>query len=182
MSLDERAAASGHDLDSIDFAKSMDAADELHKFRSEFHKPLHSDGTEQVYLTGNSLGLQPKSTAAAVTAELQKWAAIGVGGHFTGDLPWAQCEEKLPELLGEVVGAEDAELEVAAMNTLTVNLHMLMAAFYRPSGERSTTATAGVVLGLLWTLGGWLQTAGLGIDLEQEGQRRARRGRQVAAT
>ena len=100
--------------------------------------PLHSDGTEQVYLTGNSLGLQPKSTAAAVTAELQKWAAIGVGGHFTGDLPWAQCEEKLPELLGEVVGAEDAELEVAAMNTLTVNLHMLMAAFYRPSGERST--------------------------------------------
>ena len=138
MSLDERAAAAGHDLDSVAFAKSMDAADELHKFRSEFHMPLHSDGSEQVYLTGNSLGLQPKSTAAAVTAELQKWAAIGVGGHFTGDLPWAQCEEKLPELLGEVVGAEDAELEVAAMNTLTVNLHMLMAAFYRPSGERST--------------------------------------------
>ena len=136
MSLDERAAASGHDLDSVAFAKSMDAADELQKFRSDFHMPLHSDGSEQVYLTGNSLGLQPKSTAAAVTAELQKWAAIGVGGHFTGDLPWAQCEEKLPELLGEVVGAEDAELEVAAMNTLTVNLHMLMAAFYRPSGER----------------------------------------------
>ena len=85
MSLTERAAASGHDLDSIEFAKSMDAADELQKFRSEFHMPLHSDGTEQVYLTGNSLGLQPKSTSAAVRAELQKWAAIGVGAHHLAE-------------------------------------------------------------------------------------------------
>ena len=111
MSIDEAVAATGHPLDSVECARALDAADELRNMRDEFHMPLHADGTEQVYLTGNSLGLQPKSTAAAVTAELQKWAAIGVGGHFTGDLPWAQCEEKLPELLGEVVGAEERERE-----------------------------------------------------------------------
>ena len=69
---------------------------------------------------------------------IQKWAAVGVKGHFQGELPWGQCEDVLPPLLQEVVGAADPpELEVAGSNSLTVNLHMLMAAFYRPTPTRN---------------------------------------------
>eukprot|EP00965_Chrysotila_dentata_P205293 6182871-Pleurochrysis_carterae.AAC.1 len=132
------AAVAGIDsVDSEEFAALMDLTDPLRRFRREFALPMHSDGTEQVYLTGHSLGLMPLSTFTGVLAELAKWAAKGVGGHFTGELPWAQCEEKLTDLMAEVVGAKDPALEVAAMNSLTVNLHMLMAAFYRPTKGRA---------------------------------------------
>jgi kynureninase len=121
------------------FALALDAADPLSAMRRQFHIPKAKDDatTDTVYLTGHSLGLQPVSTAAAVQAELDKWAARGVAGHFEGDLPWASCEEKLVDLLGELVGARHPQLEVAGMNSLTVNLHFLMAAFYRPVAGRA---------------------------------------------
>lgn len=121
------------------FALALDAADPLSAMRHQFHIPKARDdaATDSVYLTGHSLGLQPVSTAAAVQAELDKWAARGVAGHFEGDLPWASCEEKLVDLLGELVGARNPQLEVAGMNSLTVNLHFLMAAFYRPVAGRA---------------------------------------------
>jgi kynureninase len=130
------AKATGHAVDSAEFAAWLDESDPLRTSREKFHIPEHQPGQEQIYLCGNSLGPVPRATAAAVQAELQKWAMGGVSGHFTGELPWATCEEVLPALMAEVVGAEDAKLEVAAMNSLTVNLHMLMAAFYRPSAGR----------------------------------------------
>jgi len=120
------------------FARALDAAEPLGATRREFHIPTAgAQATEAVYLTGHSLGLQPTSTAAAVKVELDKWAARGVAGHFEGALPWASCEEAVVELLGELVGAKNAKLEVAAMNSLTVNLHFLMAAFYRPTATRA---------------------------------------------
>ena len=118
-------------------ALALDKADPLGTVRSEFHIPKAADGSETVYLTGHSLGLQPVSTAGAVKSELDKWATRGVAGHFEGDLPWASCEEKVVDLLGELVGAKTPKVEVAAMNSLTVNLHMLMAAFYRPVAGRA---------------------------------------------
>ena len=130
------AKATGHAVDSAEFAAWLDESDPLRTSREKFHIPEHQPGQEQIYLCGNSLGPVPRATAGAVQAELQKWAMGGVSGHFTGELPWATCEEVLPALMADVVGAEDAKLEVAAMNSLTVNLHMLMASFYRPSAGR----------------------------------------------
>ena len=126
----------GHALDSAEFAAAVDAADPLRAIRGDFHIPAHADA-EMAYFAGNSLGLVPKSTAIAVNAELDKWGARGVCGHFEGALPWATCEEVLPPLYAGLVGAKDAALEVGAMNSLTINLHLLMAAFYRPTDGRA---------------------------------------------
>jgi kynureninase len=115
-------------------AIALDAADPLLGFRSEFHIP-QLDGREQLYFCGNSLGLQPKSTAAAVISELEDWAAYGVEAHFRGRNPWMPYHHLLSAPLAEVVGAEPSE--VVAMNSLTVNLHLLMASFYRPEAGRS---------------------------------------------
>lgn len=130
------ANAAGLALDSAEFATVLDTADPLRSFRREFHIPPHR-GAEQAYMAGNSLGLQPRATAIEVKEELDKWAARGVMGHFEGSLPWATCEDALPPLLGELVGAKDVRLELGAMNSLTVNLHFLMAAFYRPTAGRA---------------------------------------------
>jgi kynureninase len=116
----------------------MDAATVTH--RGDFHiPPDEATGGEQAYFAGNSLGLQPKGTAAVVKAELAKWAGRGVMGHFEGLLPWATCEDALAAPLAEIIGVppELASLEVGAMNSLTVNLHLLMCAFYRPSEGRA---------------------------------------------
>ena len=117
----------------------FDAAEPLRHMRGDFHIPLCDDGSgvQQAYLAGNSLGLLPKSTEAGVKGELDKWAARGVMGHFEGALPWATCEDASPPLVAELVGPKHPALEVGAMNSLTVNLHMLMAAFYRPSDGRA---------------------------------------------
>jgi len=136
-SLDELVVAAGKSLDSVAFTAAMDAAEPLHALRDDFHIPMHQPDEQQAYFAGNSLGLQPRSTATTVGEEMDKWAARGVCGHFEGRLPWARCEEALPELFADMVGAKDAQLEVGAMNSLTVNLHMLMAAFYRPSEGRA---------------------------------------------
>ena len=128
-------AASQLDLavDSAAFAAALDETDPLRPHRAKFHIP----STTPTYLCGNSLGLMPRATSEAVGDELRKWAASGVEGHFTGALPWATCEEVLPALMADAVGARDATLEVAAMNSLTVNIHLLMAAFYRPTPGRA---------------------------------------------
>lgn len=96
-----------------------------------------ADGTDALYFCGNSLGLMPKATASLVEGELKKWSEVGVKGHFEGAIPWATCEELLPELFKDIVGADDPKLEICVSNALTVNLHMLMAAFYRPTAKRS---------------------------------------------
>ena len=130
--------AAGCELTSAEFAAVMDAATVTH--RGDFHiPPDEATGGEQAYFAGNSLGLQPKGTAAVVKAELAKWAGRGVMGHFEGLLPWATCEDVLAAPLAEIIGVppELAALEVGAMNSLTVNLHLLMCAFYRPTEGRA---------------------------------------------
>ena len=125
-------AGTSPELDLAEIAAALDAADPLVSLRGQFHIP-----PGEAYFAGNSLGLEPKGTSTLVRTELDKWAGRGVMGHFEGELPWATCEDALPRLLAPLVGADDAELEVGAMNSLTVNLHLLMAAFYRPSAGRA---------------------------------------------
>ena len=134
--LDQLATMVDLPLDSAAFAAALDDAHPL-SHRNAFHVPAHDAGNEQAYMAGNSLGLMPKRLAGEVGAEMDKWAARGVMGHFEGALPWATCEEALPPLLADLVGAKDPALEIGAMNSLTVNLHLLMAAFYRPSEGRA---------------------------------------------
>lgn len=115
------------------FAQQQDAADPLSGFRSRFHIPQHN-GQDTVYFTGNSLGLQPKATRDYIGQELDDWARLGVEGHFQATHPWLHYHELFPALLAPVVGA--LPHEVVAMNQLTVNLHLLMATFYRPTKQR----------------------------------------------
>jgi kynureninase len=114
-------------------ALALDAADPLRPFRAEFHIPRHRDA-EQVYFVGNSLGLQPRSARAHVVEVLDKWADQAVEGHFTGDTAWMDYHALVREPLARLVGARP--LEVVAMNTLTVNLHLMLASFYRPTAQR----------------------------------------------
>ena len=115
-------------------AEALDADDPLSGFRARFHIPRHHDGTEQVYLVGNSLGLQPLATRDHVDRELERWATLGVAGHFTGELAWEPYHELLTDPMAAIVGGL-AE-EVVVMNSLTVNLHLLMVSFYRPTAQR----------------------------------------------
>ena len=118
----------------LSFARAMDREDELSKYRNRFHLPLKEDGTPYVYLCGNSLGLQPKDTNAALQQELEDWKNYGVEGHFHAKNPWMPYHKFLTEAMAEVVGAKPSE--VVVMNTLTVNLHLMMVSFYRPTKER----------------------------------------------
>lgn len=121
------------DLLSDAHAAALDAADPLRGFRDEFHLPLH-DGAPQAYFVGNSLGLQPKGARAHVEQVLEKWATEAVEGHFTGDAQWMTYHALVRDGLARVVGAQPDE--VVAMNSLTVNLHLLLVSFYRPTRER----------------------------------------------
>lgn len=114
-------------------ALAQDLADPLAHFRALFHIPQHQ-GRDQWYFCGNSLGLQPKSVRAALQQELDDWAAYGVEGHFHAKHPWMPYHSELRDLLAECVGAKP--VEVVAMNSLTVNLHLLMVSFYRPTPTR----------------------------------------------
>ena len=116
------------------FAREQDATDPLGAFRDEFLIPPHGEA-EQVYFCGNSLGLQPRCVRAAVLAELDDWAQLGVEAHFKGRHPWMPYHSFVREQLAEVVGA--LPQEVVAMNSLTANLHLMMVSFYRPSDERN---------------------------------------------
>lgn len=115
-------------------ALALDAADRLASYRDRFEIPRRPDGEPAVYLTGNSLGLMPKSAVTFVMRELDDWARLAVDAHFEGRTPWYSYHEVFREPLGRLVGALPSE--VVAMNSLTVNLHLMMASFYRPEGRR----------------------------------------------
>ncbi len=118
---------------SLEFAQSLDQTDILFPFRERFHFPQHN-GKDVHYFCGNSLGLQPKSVGYLMEKELADWAAHGVEGHFRAALPWFSYHHFFSERLAKLVGAHKDE--VVAMNTLTVNLHLLMMSFYRPTNGR----------------------------------------------
>ena len=115
-------------------ARARDAADPLSQWRDAFWVPPAPDGTPSIYLCGNSLGLQPRTTRQALLDELDDWATLGVEGHFDGRNPWYSYHEPLQAALGRVVGAQPHE--VVPMNGLTVNLHLLLISFYQPTAER----------------------------------------------
>jgi kynureninase len=116
-----------------EFAKELDDKDSLKHFREKFFIPQH-EGKDCVYFTGNSLGLQPKTTGKYVQQELDDWASLGVEGHFQAKNPWMPYHEIFPKQLSKIIGCK--ENEVVVMNSLTVNLHLLMVSFYRPSKQR----------------------------------------------
>ena len=117
-----------------DFAKKLDAEDPLRSFRDKFHLPLGKDGSSLIYFAGNSLGLMPKSAKEVVDQELDDWARRGVDAHLEAKTPWYTYHEPLRELTARMVGAKP--VEVICMNSLTVNLHLMMATFYRPTKSR----------------------------------------------
>ncbi len=116
-----------------EFAKKLDQKDPLKSYREQFLFPK-VDGKRVIYFTGNSLGLQPKNAKKYVDEVMKDWAELGVEGHFYADKSWWDYHERLAKPLSTIIGAETAEITV--MNTLTVNLHLLMVSFYRPQGER----------------------------------------------
>ncbi len=120
-------------LPTIDFALQMDNQDPLAAFKSKFHFPRHN-GDNVIYFCGNSLGLQPKSAAAAIETELESWREKAIGGYFGGTNPWLTFHETCTPALAKWVGASQKEITV--MNALTVNLHLMMLSFYRPSAHR----------------------------------------------
>lgn len=115
-------------------AASLDLQDPLSGFRQEFELPKDQKGDPLIYLCGNSLGLQPKQTKDYIGLELEHWAKWGVDGHTKGQNAWLPYHELLTHQMAQVVGAKDSE--VVVMNTLTVNLHLMMVSFYQPSSAR----------------------------------------------
>ena len=118
----------------LDYAKQQDQNDELSKYRQQFHIPKDTNGNDLIYLCGNSLGLQPKSTKSYINQELEDWANLGVEGHLVAKNPWLPYHEFLTESMADVVGAKP--IEVVVMNTLTANLHFMMVSFYKPTKMR----------------------------------------------
>jgi len=117
-----------------DFARQLDSEDPLRHFREKFYLPLHKDGQPLIYFAGNSLGLMPRSVRELVDEELDNWAKLGVDAHHATGTPWYTYHEAVREPTARLVGAKP--LEVICMNSLTVNLHLMMATFYRPTKAR----------------------------------------------
>lgn len=115
-------------------AVELDARDALASYRQRFHIPKTQDGQECIYFCGNSLGLQPRSVEAAVQQELNDWKVLGVEGHLHAKNPWYSYHELLTKQSAALVGAKP--FEVVVMNSLTVNLHIMMTSFYRPNKSR----------------------------------------------
>jgi len=118
---------------SLAFARRMDRNDPLRSFRNKFHLPV-VNGKPAIYFTGNSLGLEPKSAKEYLKAELDDWAKLGVEGHVHSRRPWVDYHKFTKKALARITGAKP--IEVVAMNHLTVNLHLLMISFYRPTKKR----------------------------------------------
>ena len=118
---------------SAEWAAEQDRQDPLGHFREKFIFPK-VDGKEAIYLCGNSLGLQPKSTREYLNRELDKWADFAVDGHFYAEEPWYTYHKHLTQPLANLVGAKPTE--VVAMNNLSTNLHLMLVSFYRPSAQR----------------------------------------------
>jgi kynureninase len=117
-----------------EFAREMDAGDPLAGYRDRFHLPLNPDGSEVIYFTGNSLGLMPKTVRGFVEQELDDWQNLAVEGHVKAMHPWLPYHEFLTEQMARVIGAKP--IETVVMNSLTVNLHLLLVSFFRPTGDR----------------------------------------------
>ena len=118
----------------LEYALNRDQKDALRPYREAFHIPKDNKGNDWLYFTGNSLGLQPKTTKAVVEQELKDWANLGVEGHFQAKNPWMPYHEYLTQSMAKIMGAKP--IEVVVMNTLTANLHFLMASFYSPTKKR----------------------------------------------
>ena len=118
----------------IDYARKLDAIDPLAGFRERFEIPPAPDGHDGAYLCGNSLGLMPRRAKELICEELEDWARLGVEGHRNSTRPWYSYHELFTETGARLVGAKPGE--VVMMNSLTVNLHLLMVSFYRPDGAR----------------------------------------------
>lgn len=116
-----------------EFAQSLDAQDQLKKYQSEFEFPK-VNGKKTIYFTGNSLGLMPKRAKKYVDDVMNDWANMAVEGHFYAEKPWWDYHERFSNPLSKIVGAKPSEVSV--MNTLTVNLHMMMVSFYNPTSTR----------------------------------------------
>src|SRR6059058_2246775 len=117
-----------------DFASQLDAEDPMRNFREKFHLPLGADGKPFFYFAGNSLGLMPKAARKVVEQELDDWATRAVDAHHAANTPWYSYHETLREPTARLVGAQARE--VICMNSLTVNLHLMMATFYQPTKSR----------------------------------------------
>lgn len=117
----------------LEFARKMDQEDPLKHFRDKFHIPKHK-GREKIYFTGNSLGLQPKNVKEYVLQELEDWEKMGGEGHFEARRPWYPYHEIFPQQLSKLIGCLPEE--VVVMNSLSVNLHLMLVSFYRPTKER----------------------------------------------
>jgi kynureninase len=124
----------------LQYAQQLDLEDELKDFRSLFHIPTHA-GKQQIYLCGNSLGLQPKSVRQYIDNELDKWQSLAVEGWFQGNDNWIEYLQHLKQPLANIVGAKPSEVSV--MNHLTVNLHLMMVSFYEPTPTRFKILTEG---------------------------------------
>lgn len=120
-------------INSLSFARSLDRKDPLKSYRKLFHLPKRN-GKTSIYFTGHSLGLQPKSTGRFIAEELRDWADLGVEGHFHGRRPWLYYHKFSKKALASIAGAKPSE--VVAMNQLTVNLHLMLISFYRPTSSR----------------------------------------------
>ena len=119
---------------SKDFAINLDAKDKLQSYQEKFHFPLKKNGEKHIYLCGNSLGLQSKNTTEFIQQELEDWKNLGVEGHFHASNPWLPYHEFLSDSYSKILGAKSSE--VVAMNTLSVNLHLMMVSFYQPTKKR----------------------------------------------
>src|SRR5438874_12228060 len=117
------------------FARQLDREDPLRDFHEKFSLPLGKDGKPVIYFAGNSLGLMPRSARQIVEEELDNWATLGVDAHHATGTPWYSYHEALREPTARLVGANS--VEVICMNSLTVNLHLMMATFYRPTKSRN---------------------------------------------
>ncbi len=118
---------------SLENARALDQQDPLRKFRDEFVFPETPTNTP-LYFAGHSLGLMPKKASEYINQELKSWGKYGVEGHFEGNHPWLPYHENITASFSRLVGAKESE--VVAMNSLTVNLHLMMVSFYRPTKTR----------------------------------------------
>jgi kynureninase len=116
------------------FARGLDAADPLRHFREQFHIPVRTGGQPVLYFCGHSLGLQPRAARRLVERELDAWANLGVDAHFHSVNPWYSYHENFRDSGARLIGAKPSE--VVFMNSLTVNLHLMMMTFYRPTRSR----------------------------------------------
>ena len=116
------------------FAREMDSSDQLAAYRGHFHFPERQSGDELIYFTGNSLGLMPKTARGYVDEELDDWARLGVAAHMNARHPWLPYHEFLTEQMARIIGAKP--IETVVMNSLTVNLHLMMVSFFGPTDER----------------------------------------------